>query len=50
MYWNRRFAILVSLVWAMLVMGGFYLLAGISAPHPPKTGSSHGTGRAPAIY
>ena len=37
MYWNRRFAILVSLVWAMLVMGGFCLLAGISAPHPPET-------------
>jgi hypothetical protein len=38
------------LVWALLVAGGFYLLAGIAAPHrmpPAQTGCSHGTGSAP---
>ena len=32
MYWDRRFAIVVSLIWAALVSGAFYLMAGILPP------------------
>lgn len=53
MYWNRRFAIVVGLVWAVLVASGFYLLAGISpqrgAP-PARTNSSLAGGTTPVTY
>ena len=42
MFWNRRFAILVGLVWAVLVAGGFYLLAGIAAHRPAPTAQAGG--------
>ncbi|MGA2272011.1 MAG: hypothetical protein ABSH00_00550 [Bryobacteraceae bacterium] len=35
MHWDRRFAIMVSLIWAVLVSGAFYLLAGIQLPASP---------------
>lgn len=35
MHWDRRFAIGVSLIWAVLVSGAFYLLAGIERPPSP---------------
>jgi len=35
MHWDRRFAIGVSLIWAVLVSGVFYLLAGIERPPSP---------------
>jgi hypothetical protein len=36
MHWDRRFAIGVSLIWAVLVSGAFYLLAGIHIPASPN--------------
>lgn len=32
MHWDRRFAIVVSMIWAMLVSGAFYLAAGVLPP------------------
>jgi hypothetical protein len=32
MHWDRRFAIVVSLIWAVLVSGAFYLVAGMLPP------------------
>jgi hypothetical protein len=37
MYWNRRFAIVVSLIWAALVTAGFLLLAGVPVRHRTPT-------------
>lgn len=39
MHWDRRFAIGVSLIWAALVSGAFYLLAGILPPVSPGPAS-----------
>jgi hypothetical protein len=53
MYWNRRFAIVVSLIWAVLVAGGFYLLAGLPAQHhqpAAQTDNSHRNGSMPVAY
>jgi len=53
MYWNRRFAIVVSLIWAVLVAGGFYLLAGLPAQHrtpAARTDSSQANGSTPIAY
>jgi hypothetical protein len=53
MYWDRRFAIVVSLIWALLVAGGFYLLAGVSVQHrthAAQADNSHPNGTAPIAY
>ncbi len=39
MHWDRRFAIVVSLIWALLVSGAFYLVAGILPPASPAPAS-----------
>ena len=40
MHWDRRFAIVVSLIWALLVSGAFFLLAGIHTPASPTSASA----------
>ena len=50
MYWNRRFAIVVSLVWLLLVAGGYILLARFSCqpqPFPVQTGRPPAIGAKP---
>jgi hypothetical protein len=39
MHWDRRFAIVVSLIWAVLVSGAFYLVAGILPRASPAPAS-----------
>jgi hypothetical protein len=50
MHWDRRFAIVISLIWAVLVSGAFFLLAGIRTPASPAPASAdnsrvNGTGQ-----
>jgi hypothetical protein len=40
MHWDRRFAIVVSLIWAVLVSGAFFLLAGIHTAASPASASA----------
>jgi hypothetical protein len=39
MHWDHRFAIAVSLIWAVLVFGAFYLAAGFAPPASPAPAS-----------
>jgi len=40
MHWDRRFAIVVSLIWALLVSGAFFLLAGSHTPASATSASA----------
>lgn len=53
MYWNRRFAIVVSLIWAALVAASFLLLEEIPVRHRTPavpTDRPHRTATLPVTY
>jgi hypothetical protein len=53
MYWNHRFAIVVSLIWAALVTASFLLLAGAPVRHRTPAvpaGRPHRTATLPVGY